>query len=435
MKYLLVIIVLVAVLVPSADAAGRARDSRVPALQQRIDAREGAVGSFPGRNGRIVVLGTELGASEFGHSNLYVLRLGAYGYFIRLTRGDSFDGNPAWSPDGTEIAFDSNRDTSGVMDHDIFVIRPDASGMRRLTSGTAIDLDPTWSPDGSKLVFTSARAGNDDIWVMNANGGGLTRLTYDPQRDWDPAWSPDGEQIAFGSFRTGVEELWVMNADGSNPRQLTTQPGADRHAAWSPDGKKIAFDSNRTGNFEIYTMNSDGTSVRRLTTNKVTDARPAWSPDGRWIVFQSELARRGGRDLYLVRPDGTAPQQLSESDDGTDWAASPDWQSVTSVERCQTSGTILADKIRMFEQGDVICALAGNDDVKSGGGRDVVDGGPGNDRLDGGPGNDTLRGGQGNDMLIGGPGTDTLSCGSGRDTAIADRRDHVAADCETVRRK
>ncbi len=345
----------------------------------------------PGINGRIVVLGTELGASEFGHSNMYLLRLGAYGYFIQLTRGDSFDGNPAWSPDGTKIAFDSNRGTSGVMDHDIFVIRPDASGMRRLTSGTAIDLDPTWSPDGSKL--------------------------------------------AFGSFRTGYEQLWVMNADGSNPRQLTTQPGADRHAAWSPDGKKIAFDSNRTGNFEIYTMSSDGTSVRRLTTNKVTDARPAWSPDGRWIVFQSELARRGGRDLYLVRPDGTAPQQLSESDDGTDWAASPDWQSVTSVERCQTSGTILADKIRMFEQRDVICALAGNDDVKAGGGRDVVDGGPGNDRLDGGPGNDTLRGGRGNDTLIGGPGADTLSCGPGRDTAIADKRDHVAGDCETVLRK
>jgi dipeptidyl aminopeptidase/acylaminoacyl peptidase len=435
MKYLLLIIVLVAVLVPSADATGRARDSRVPALQQRLDALEGAVGSFPGMNGRIVVLGTELGASEFGHSNMYLLRLGAYGYFIQLTRGDSFDGNPAWSPDGTKIAFDSNRATSGVMDHDIFVIRPDATGMRQLTSGTAIDLDPTWSGDGSKLAFASDRAGNDDIWVMTASGEGLMRVTNNPQRDWDPAWSPDGEQIAFGSFRTGNEELWVMNADGSSPRQLTTQAAADRHAAWSPDGKKIAFDSNRTGNFEIYTMSSDGTGVRRLTTNKVTDARPAWSPDGRWIVFQSELARRGGRDLYLVRPDGTVPRQLSESDDGTDWAAAPDWQSVTSVERCRTSGTILADKIRMFGQRDIICALAGDDVVTAGGGNDTVDGDPGADRLDGGPGNDTLRGGRDNDTLIGGLGADTLSCGPGRDTAIVDKRDHVAPDCETVRRK
>jgi Tol biopolymer transport system component len=170
----------------------------------------------PGMNGRIVTLGTELGASEFGHSNLWLFRKGVYGYFVQLTRGDFFDGNPAWSPDGTEIAFDSNRGTSGVLDHDLFVVRPDASGMRRLTSGSAIDLDPTWSPDGSKIAFTSDRAGNDDIWVMNASGGGLTRLTSDPRRDWDPAWSPDGSRMAFGSFRSGNEEIWVMDADGSN---------------------------------------------------------------------------------------------------------------------------------------------------------------------------------------------------------------------------
>lgn len=233
---------------------------------------------------------------------------------------------------------------------------------------------------------------------MNADGSVLKPLTTDFHKDWDPAWSSDGTQIAFGSFRTGNEELWVMNADGSNQRRLPT----------------------------------DGTNVRRLTTNKVTDARPAWAPDGSDIIFQSELESVGGRQLYLVRPDGTKPRQLSWGGEGW-WVAAPNWQSVKSVDPCQTRGTILDDTVRMLDGDDIICALAGNDRVTAGKGDDVVDGGPRDDWLSGGPGDDILKGGLGNDTFVGGPGIDALSCGPGHDTAVADTQDHVAV-CEVVKR-
>ena len=136
-------------------------------------------------------------------------------------------------------------------------------------------------------------------------------------------------------------------------------------------------------------MSSDGTNVRRLTTNKVTDARPAWSPDGRSIVFQSELAGAGGRELYLVRPDGTPAQQLSEG--GARWAAAPD--AVREVRRHQSRR---AGRSSAAQHPDVWRSLtssgAGGSDRVTGLIGEIVDGGPGNDRLDGGPGNDTLKG-------------------------------------------
>ena len=213
-----------------------------------------------------------------------------------------------------------------------------------------------------------------------------------------------------------------MNADGTNQHALTTEPGRDRHAAWSPDGKTIAFDSDRDGNFEIYAMNADGTAVRRLTHNKVIDSRPTYSPDGRWIMFQTEEADTNNRYLYVMRPDGAGLTQYSE---GGQWATSPDWQAVSKPDACQTIGTIYADEITMFDRRDTICGLAGNDVIKGGGGDDVIDGGPGND---------TIYGQGGNDRITGGPGADTISCGPGRDTVIADAQDHIAKDCEVIKR-
>jgi dipeptidyl aminopeptidase/acylaminoacyl peptidase len=380
--------------------------------------------SYPGLNGRIVLQISEYLGSEAGASNLYLTSgPGIHGEFVELTQGDFHDANPTWSADGTWITFNSNRRPSNLPENmDIWVVRPDGSGLRRLTGGPAVDVDPTWSPDGRRIAFASDRGTDFDIWVLTL-GGALRQVDDAQGRDEEPSWSPDGRRIAFSSNRDGNQEIYVMNADGSNAVRLTRHPGRDRHPAWSPDGSRVVFDSNRSGQFDIYTSKLDGRDLRRLTRNRALDSRPAWSPDGKQIVYQSEDERRA-RHLLWIRPDGTP---IEGGTYGDWWQTSVDWQPLARPDRCLTRGTIFGDQIHMTkdEQDDVMCMLGGDDSAWSFAGDDVLEGGPGADSLDGGAGDD---------RLVGGPGRDALTCGPGRDVAIADAADTVAKDCETVRR-
>lgn len=106
----------------------------------------------------------------------------------RLTNDPAGDFGSAWSPDGTTIAFHSDRDG----DFEIYVMDADGAGLAPLTDEPAADVAPAWSPDGTAIVFVSNRDGNEEIYVMNADGTGVARLTADPADDGDPAWSPAG---------------------------------------------------------------------------------------------------------------------------------------------------------------------------------------------------------------------------------------------------
>ena len=140
--------------------------------------------------------------------------------------------NPVWSPDGRRIAFARPRRTrSGPCcfhaPADIYVMNADGSGTRKLTHNLtrngSFSAEPAWSPDGRKIAFQSTRNGNRDIYVMNADGSGKRNLTRNPAKDVRPSWSPDGRRIAFLSDRDGRLEAYVMNADGSGQRSLTVQ--------------------------------------------------------------------------------------------------------------------------------------------------------------------------------------------------------------------
>ncbi|MGB0092498.1 MAG: hypothetical protein WBP81_08190 [Solirubrobacteraceae bacterium] len=176
----------------------------------------------------------------------------------RLTNNPADDSEPAWSPDGLQIAFFRSSDTPGASG--IYSINTDGTGEspNPLAPGEL----PAWSPDGQKIAFVSGLEGDvtGQIFVMNADGTGQTRLTHSdttqpvgiPALNTQPIWSPDGQQIAFMSTRdtnpdTGFtnEEIYVMNADGSRQTRLTNDPAEDSEPAWSPDGTRIAFTSNR----------------------------------------------------------------------------------------------------------------------------------------------------------------------------------------------
>jgi dipeptidyl aminopeptidase/acylaminoacyl peptidase len=110
----------------------------------------------------------------------------------------------------------------------------DGSGQINLSNHPALDDKPTWSPDGTKLAFRSDRDGNQEIYVMNADGTGQTNLTNHAANDGGPDWSSDGTKIAFNSDRDGNLEVYVMNPDGSGLTNLTNNPAHDYEPDWSP---------------------------------------------------------------------------------------------------------------------------------------------------------------------------------------------------------
>jgi len=158
------------------------------------------------------------------------------------------------------------------------VINADGSGLKRVT--TSSGEYPAWSPDGSRIAFASARAGNYDIYVMNADGSAQTQLTTDPAYDMSPAWSPDGTQIAFDTQRDsfppkevgiGPEfEIHIINADGTGDIRLTNNTDEDRFPAWAPN-TKIVFARNGS----LFSMNADGSNQVLLLTS---GSFPAWRP-------------------------------------------------------------------------------------------------------------------------------------------------------------
>ena len=192
--------------------------------------------------------------------------------------GSSGGFSPDWSPAEDLIAFNSSRDG----DWEIYVTTTDiidGLDVTKLTNNSARDACPDWSPNGSRIAFESDRDGNDEIYTMSVNGSGVVRLTNDFAKDKCPSWSPDGTQIAFISYRDGDDEIFIMNNDGSTVRQLTSgsSPG-DASVSWSPDGNWITFQDNSDGDWEIYIMSIDGKVKIQLTNNSVYDANPDWRP-------------------------------------------------------------------------------------------------------------------------------------------------------------
>lgn len=151
----------------------------------------------------------------------------------------------------------------------------DGSGPTNLTSGSAAqDYDPAWSPDGTKLAFNSTRDGNYDIYWMNADGSSPTRLTYSLHQDVQPEWAPDGSKLLFRR----VGETFKINADGTGETNLTnTRYIYEDGAVFSPDGTKIVFASNEGDpNFEVWVMNADATGRTLLTNAAGYSVFPDW---------------------------------------------------------------------------------------------------------------------------------------------------------------
>lgn len=251
---------------------------------------------------------------------------------------------PAWSPDGSRIAFVSEREGTP----DIYIMNADGSHVVQLTDDpfaivyflrSSTDDWPAWSPDGKLIAFDSGRDNQDmsytklNVYLMDTSGLHIRNLTGSVvdtgNHDFAfgvrvrPAWSPDGKRIAFLSgagLSNSPRNIYVMSADGSKLTQLTHDSADKNRVSWSPDGQHIVFDETDGTNGNIFIINSDGLNRVRLIGDMPGVGDPVWSPDGSRIAFESNL--HGSFQIYVMNADGSNVVQLTE-DHGQD--GNPVW--------------------------------------------------------------------------------------------------------------
>ena len=240
----------------------------------------------------------------------------------RLTSGPDADRFPAWSPDGSTIAFTRFTPTDGG---ELWLVRPDGSGLRQLThAGAGSKQQPAWSPDGRFLAFTAAYFHPTRVWieVLDLSTGRMTAVSEGPM-DGQPLWSPDGTTIVYTRRSdTGEDDdLFAVNRDGTGRRAITAAPldyAYERYGAygWSADGSRLLVYYSRPEVGHIITLRPDGTGRQDVLNDR--DTLPGegsgtlqfltWSPDERAIVFN------GYAGLRIVNTDGSGLRQLDPPD-------------------------------------------------------------------------------------------------------------------------
>ena len=178
---------------------------------------------------------------------------------IQLTDHPGMDSAPSWSPDGSRIAFSSDREDNV----DVYVMKTNGEGVRRLTEDLGNDYNPTWSPDGEHIVFyRSLDDGRDQIWVREVDGAREWDITNDNANNIFPCFLASGS-IGFSSTKPGGSpRLICVEADGSIRRAIG--PYGPFFARWSPDGSTIAFIAGTWPRAAIYVMRFDGVGVRKI---------------------------------------------------------------------------------------------------------------------------------------------------------------------------
>jgi len=224
--------------------------------------------------------------------------------------------SPAWSPDGTQIAYVSFEQKRPK----VFVQRL-ADGRRELLAEfSGINSAPAWSPDGKQLALTLSKDGNPDIFVLDLASRRLRRITDDSAIDTEPAWSPDGKSIVFTSDRAGRPQIYRVQVEGGGIERLTFEGEYNARASFSPDGSFLVLVTGYRGKYHIATLRLADKSLQVLTDTPL-DESPSFAPNGGMILYATELRGRGV--LASVSSDGRVRQLYTEQGDVREPAWSP----------------------------------------------------------------------------------------------------------------
>lgn len=242
---------------------------------------------------------------------------------------------PEWSRDGRRIVFRLSGDlregeASSARPQgntNLISIDPDGSNAFNITAAPNQEgTEPAWSPDGTQIAYEDSSAIN----VINANGTGAHPITFDfgTTKYW-PSWKPDGTKILYVERDSNSQtHIVIINPDGTgsviipngNPNLEITQ------AEWSPDGTKIAFSgvNDQLSDYDVFVMNADGTNVHQLTTGLAQSNHPSWSPDGNWIAVNGRTGP-GQLSIYGISIDGSIVQPIFVPPTGQFFAIYTSW--------------------------------------------------------------------------------------------------------------